>query len=82
MWSQFDLDGNGYLDYDEFVQMFTALLHLLPLEIRIKIFWSTVDADGDGVLSADEFKAMVEKLDLGDEDAEMIVRNHFPSRFQ
>jgi hypothetical protein len=56
---EFDTDGSGYIDYEEFAVMFSKLLkvtdpsHFAPQ--RMKRFWQEVDVDGSGEVDFPEF---------------------------
>jgi Ca2+-binding EF-hand superfamily protein len=57
--NEFDLDGSGMIDYDEFMQMLCYVLRAKdPADIspdRAQRFWQEVDADGSGEIDFDEF---------------------------
>ena len=57
-----DLDGNGELDFEEFVHLCGTYAIYTKMEIARFIF-DTFDADGSGKLDEEEFMALVRDLD-------------------
>lgn len=59
VFTQYDTDGSGQIDYAEFTQIIVQVLkvpegHELPKE-RIDTFWSEADTDGSGEVEFEEF---------------------------
>jgi hypothetical protein len=56
---EFDTDGSGYIDFEEFAVMFCKLLKVKdPSHFsnqRMKRFWQEVDVDGSGEVDFQEF---------------------------
>ena len=51
---QFDRDGSGRIDYNEFVELLEAV-GPRPTEEEAQLAFSIIDADGDGSVGFDEF---------------------------
>ena len=68
MFKAVDIDGNGSIDYTEFVMATMNEKDLITNE-RLKAAFRLFDKDGSGTISPDEIK---EVLGLGENDNEMI----------
>ena len=66
MINEVDVDGNGSLDFFEFLMLMTN--HLSSSEDDIKEAFRVFDADGNGMISAEELKSML--LSTGEETNE------------
>lgn len=55
IFQKIDLDGNGFIDYTEFI-MATIDEKLLVTSQRLKVAFNLIDTDDSGALSADEIK--------------------------
>ena len=54
---------NGYVDYDEFIQMMTQTqIKPLSAEDELKKTFDIFDIDGNGFISADEIKKTMENI--------------------
>jgi Ca2+-binding EF-hand superfamily protein len=69
---QFDLDGSGNIDYDEFVHLLMFVLKAKRLddisESTASRFWKEIDIDGSGEVDFEEFTAWYVKY-FGNDDA-------------
>jgi calcium-dependent protein kinase len=65
-----DVDGNGYIEYTEFLTAANNWRAQLS-ETRLKSVFDAFDEDGNGTISLEEFKSVV---DDGDEMWEKIIR--------
>ena len=55
--------GNGYVDYDEFIQMMTQTqIKPLSAEEELRKTFNIFDIDGNGFISPDEIKKTMEHL--------------------
>lgn len=56
---QFDANGSGHLDFDEFQEMMRVILKVRSISElipdRIHRFWREIDKDGNGYVDIDEF---------------------------
>lgn len=56
---EYDLDGSGQIDYEEFEKMFCSILHIgNPRDLNqdlLKRFWSQADSDGSGEIDFEEY---------------------------
>ena len=57
--NEFDLDGSGKIDYNEFLQMLCYVLRAKnPTDVsedRAQRFWQEIDEDGSGEIEFEEF---------------------------
>ena len=58
MFKKIDLDGNGTIDYTEFVMATIEEKNLITTE-RLKMAFKKFDKDNSGALSADEIKEVL-----------------------
>lgn len=65
-----DSDGNGYIEYTEFLTAANNWRSELS-ESRLKSVFDAFDVDGNGTISVDEFKALI---DDSDDLWEMIIK--------
>ena len=71
-----DLDGNGTLDFAEFLLMMERKINEIDHEAEIKSAFKVYDRDGNGFISADELKYMMTQLGepLTDEEVDELIR--------
>lgn len=72
-----DKNQNGYVDYDEFIQMMTQT-HIKPstAEDEVKKTFQIFDIDGNGYISADEIKKTMQNIgeNLTDEEVKDMIK--------
>ncbi|GCB63157.1 hypothetical protein scyTo_0004364, partial [Scyliorhinus torazame] len=66
MFSLADQDGNGYLSFREFLDIFVVLMKGSP-EAKSKLMFTMYDVDGNGSMSKDEFSQLLrrESMSMG-----------------
>ncbi len=72
-----DKNRNGYVDYDEFIQMMTQTqIRPLTAEEELKKTFRIFDIDGNGFISADEIKKTMLNLgeNLTDEEVFQMIK--------
>ncbi len=72
-----DKNRNGYVDYDEFIQMMTQTqIRPLTAEEELKKTFKIFDIDGNGFISADEIKKTMLNLgeNLTDEEVYQMIK--------
>ena len=57
-----DLDGNGTLDFSEFLFMMERRMNSVDNEAEIKSIFKVYDMDGNGFISADKLKHMMTQV--------------------
>lgn len=75
-YSEFDTDGDGYLNKEEFVGMLKKLIGIYECEDTCMMLWAMFDENQDGVLGASEFEAMCRHIDLSTSEQHELVRSH------
>jgi len=76
MFDEVDTDGNGTIDFEEFVAMMAGHMDDTSLEEELGDAFKLFDKDGDGQISAAELKAILHSLgqELPDSDIEDMLR--------
>ena len=72
-----DKNRNGYVDYDEFIQMMTQTqVKPLNADEELQKTFNIFDIDGNGYISADEIKRTMENLgeNLTDEEVNNMIK--------
>lgn len=77
--SQADLDGNGTIDFDEFIQMMPAASRnerAENAEEEMREAFQIFDADGNGKITSEELRLIMENLGekLTDEEIDDMVK--------
>ena len=70
MFAEIDIDGNGSIDYTEFVMATMNEQELITNE-KLKAAFRLFDKDGNGSISPDEIKSA---LGIGDDDKEELLQ--------
>lgn len=73
MWSTFDLDGNGTIDYEEFLAA-TANLNKLNTADNFRYAFQQFDKDGDGSITVEEVLDALKDIGVEAKQAAQIVR--------
>lgn len=75
MIKEVDEDGNGTIDFNEFVNLMKKKLRDTDLEEEYLAAFRILDRDSDGLLSAPELKHVLKNLgeDVTDQDVEEMV---------
>ena len=60
MYKMLDSDGNGTLDFNEFITGLNNFLPDAPIEEKAKLCFRAYDSDGSGTISKDEIRSMIE----------------------
>ena len=68
MINEFDSDGNGIIDFDEFLIMMSRTMNQVNTEEESRIAYRVFDKDTDGNIPRDEIKNVLElnNLDIND----------------
>ena len=72
-----DKNRNGYVDYDEFIQMMTQTqIKPLTAEEELKKTFRIFDIDGNGLITADEIKKTMQNLgeNLTDDEVHHMIK--------
>ena len=82
MINEFDEDGNGIIDFDEFLIMMSRTMNQVDTEEELRIAFRVFDKNEQGDIAADELRNVFEYLSrnqlLGiteDEIKEMVIDN-------
>ena len=86
LFRQVDKDGNGRVDFEEFLKLFSQLYQSKKQrsastayhdEQKIEKLLKLFDTDGDGLLCVDEFQNVVDRLGmrLGSEETKLLFKN-------
>lgn len=62
MISELDRDGNGTIEYSEFVAMMTAPASIETDEFELREAFKCIDVDGNGFISREELRNAVKKI--------------------
>lgn len=70
MISEVDADGNGLIDFAEFVTLMARKMNNTDKEAEIREAFNVFDKDGSGKISKDELRSIMKSLgeDLNDEE--------------
>ncbi|XP_052097731.1 calmodulin-B-like isoform X2 [Mytilus californianus] len=76
MVNEVDVDGNGEIDFEEFVMMMSKKVQDADTEKELKEAFSVFDQDGDGFINTKELKQVMANLgeDLADEDVMAMIK--------
>ncbi|XP_076098159.1 calmodulin-alpha-like isoform X1 [Mytilus galloprovincialis] len=76
MVNEVDVDGNGEIDFEEFVMMMAKKVQDADTEKELKEAFSVFDQDGDGFINTKELKQVMANLgeDLADEDVMSMIK--------
>ncbi|GMR53601.1 hypothetical protein PMAYCL1PPCAC_23796, partial [Pristionchus mayeri] len=72
----FSEDGTANLSFDSFLDMFSVLSEMAPLQLKLKYAFRIYDYDGDEYLGHDDLSQMIRSLtrdELSDEEVEFII---------
>ncbi|GMT07005.1 hypothetical protein PENTCL1PPCAC_29179, partial [Pristionchus entomophagus] len=72
----FSEDGSANLSFDSFLDMFSVLSEMAPLQLKLKYAFRIYDYDGDESLGHDDLSQMIRSLtrdELSDEEVEFII---------
>uniref|UniRef100_A0A7S2ZV04 Calmodulin n=4 Tax=Rhodosorus marinus TaxID=101924 RepID=A0A7S2ZV04_9RHOD len=72
IWSAYDVDENGEIDYEEFLAATTDLSRIRTLE-NIKMAFAKLDRNGDGKISVDEVMTALEDMNITEEAAKQMI---------
>lgn len=81
---QFDIDGNGTIDPEEFEKLLVILMKIpSDLELppsRVKQFWNEADLDGNGILDFEEFlQWYIKYFDITGQSSNTPIENMYKS---
>merc|ERR1711893_145843 len=76
MINEVDVDGNGEIDFEEFLQMMAKKMKETDSEEEIREAFKVFDKDGDGFLTPKELRTVMANLGekLTDEEIEEMIR--------
>ncbi|KAK2182462.1 hypothetical protein NP493_353g05007 [Ridgeia piscesae] len=76
MINEVDFDGNGTIDFDEFLTMMAKKMKSTDTEDEMKEAFKVFDKDGDGFISAAELRHVMANLGekLTDDEVEEMIR--------
>ncbi|CAN8070968.1 unnamed protein product [Agarophyton chilense] len=76
MISEVDADGNGLIDFAEFVTLMARKMNNTDRDAEIQEAFSVFDKDGSGKISSDELRQIMNSLgeDLTDEEIQQMIR--------
>lgn len=74
-WNNFDVNGDGHLNKEEFAKMQAGMMKIMTCEMQITSLWAMFDKDRNGTLDASEFEKMCDELELGTEGKYNLVRS-------
>jgi len=77
MINEVDEDGNGVIDFQEFLQMMARKMKDSETEDELKEAFKMFDKDGNGTISATELKAVMKNLgeNMTDEEVKEMIRD-------
>lgn len=75
MISEVDADGNGLIDFAEFVTLMARKMNNTDKDAEIKEAFNVFDKDGSGKISKDELRSIMKSLgeDLTDEEITQMI---------
>lgn len=78
MIAEVDADGNGLIDFAEFVTLMARKMTNTDKDAEIREAFSVFDKDGSGKISSDELRQIMKSLgeDLSDEEVRHDIRAH------
>lgn len=76
MIAEVDADGNGQIDFAEFVTLMARKMNNADKDAEIKEAFNVFDKDGSGKISSDELRHIMKSLgeDLTDEEIQQMIR--------
>ena len=76
MLNEVDIDGNGIIDFSEFITMMAKKLQDTDSEEELKEAFRVFDKDGNGFISADELRHVMTNLgeQLSEEEVEQMIQ--------
>eukprot|EP00179_Madagascaria_erythrocladioides_P003260 CAMPEP_0198310662 /NCGR_PEP_ID=MMETSP1450-20131203/2658_1 /TAXON_ID=753684 ORGANISM="Madagascaria erythrocladiodes, Strain CCMP3234" /NCGR_SAMPLE_ID=MMETSP1450 /ASSEMBLY_ACC=CAM_ASM_001115 /LENGTH=150 /DNA_ID=CAMNT_0044013505 /DNA_START=104 /DNA_END=556 /DNA_ORIENTATION=+ len=76
MIAEVDADGNGTIDFAEFVTLMARKMKNSDKDAEIREAFNVFDKNGDGKISADELRQIMAKLgeNLSDEEVNQMIR--------
>jgi len=76
MISEVDADGNGLIDFAEFVTLMARKMNNTDKDAEIKEAFNVFDKDGSGKISKDELRSIMKSLgeDLTDEEITQMIQ--------
>lgn len=76
MISEVDADGNGLIDFAEFVTLMARKMNNTDKDAEIREAFSVFDKDGSGKISGDELRQIMKSLgeDLTDDEIQQMIR--------
>lgn len=76
MISEVDADGNGLIDFAEFVTLMARKMNNTDKEAEIREAFNVFDKDGSGKISSEELRHIMKSLgeDLTDEEIQQMIR--------
>ena len=76
MLNEVDIDGNGIIDFSEFMTMMAKKLKDTDTEEELKEAFRVFDKDGNGFISADELRHVMTNLgeQLSEEEVEQMIQ--------
>lgn len=77
MISEVDADGNGLIDFAEFVTLMARKMNNTDKDAEIREAFNVFDKDGSGKISKDELRSIMKSLgeDLTDEEVRGVTEN-------
>ncbi|RWR80977.1 calmodulin-like protein 11 isoform X2 [Cinnamomum micranthum f. kanehirae] len=77
MITEFDADGNGTIEYEEFYNFMTREMEESEAEEALRAAFNAMDSDGDGFITESELRQVMINLHagLGDGEVEQMIRN-------
>ena len=74
--NEYDADGNGTLDFAEFLQLMTRKMKQIDTEEELVEAFKVFDRDGDGLIRFAELKHVFSILgeDIGDDDIHTMIK--------